>query len=71
MKAPNSRQDQVTPFLASLQWLSVRFRIVLKILLLTFKGLHPQAASYISEMLVPDETLGQGTPPVCSDWPDY
>ncbi len=34
------RREHITPILAHLQWLPVRFRIHFKILLITFKALH-------------------------------
>ena len=45
------KQKHITPVLASLHWLPVRFRIDFKILLLVFKSLHGLAPPYLSEML--------------------
>ena len=48
-----SKFDHITPVLAELHWLPVEKRIIFKILLLTYKALHSQAPTYISELLVP------------------
>ena len=48
-----SKYDHITPVLAELHWLPVEKRIIFKILLLTYKALHSQAPTYISELLVP------------------
>ena len=48
-----SKYDHITPVLHSLYWLPVQYRIYYKILLLTFKCLHSQSASYLSDFLVP------------------
>ena len=48
-----SKYDHITCVLAELHWLPVVKRIILKILLLTYKALHSQAPTYISELLVP------------------
>ena len=47
------KRDHITPILASLHWLPVKFRIEFKILLLTFKALNGQAPSYLKELIVP------------------
>ena len=41
----------ITPILRRLHWLPVRYRIILKILLLTYKALNGQAPSYIKHLL--------------------
>ncbi len=41
----------ITPVLASLHWLPVRFRIEFKILLIVLKILHGLAPAYLSELL--------------------
>ena len=41
----------ITPILFKLHWLPVTERITFKLLLITFKALHGQAPSYISELL--------------------
>ncbi len=46
-------RDHITPVLASLHWLPVKYRIELKILLLTYKALNDQAPSYLKELIVP------------------
>ena len=46
-------RDHISPVLASLHWLPVKFRIEFKILLLTYKALHGQAPSYLKELIVP------------------
>ncbi len=48
-----SRRSHITPVLASLHWLSIKFCINFKILLITYKALHGLAPPYISELLSP------------------
>ena len=43
----------ITPFLKQLHFLPVRYRIIYKIALLTFKGYRGMAPKYISEMIQP------------------
>ncbi len=43
--------DHITPVLASLHWLPVRFRIDFKILLITFKALNGLCPTYIADLL--------------------
>ena len=45
------RDDYITPILRRLHWLPVRYRIISKILLLTYKALNGQAPSYIKDLL--------------------
>ncbi len=45
--------SHITPVLESLHWLPVRFRVDLKILMLTFKALHGLAPHYLAELLYP------------------
>ncbi len=45
------KYEHITPVLASLHWLPVRFRIEFKILLIVFKILHGLAPAYLSEHL--------------------
>ncbi len=45
------KYEYITPVLASLHWLPVRFRIEFKILLNVFKILHGLAPAYLSELL--------------------
>ncbi|XP_075330633.1 uncharacterized protein LOC142388967, partial [Odontesthes bonariensis] len=47
----NSR-DHISPVLASLHWLPVKFRIEFKILLLTYKALNDRAPSYLKDLIV-------------------
>ena len=54
------RTEHITPVLISLHWLPVRFRIIYKICLLTFKGLHCLAPQYICDSIavhVPSRSL--------------
>ena len=46
-----SKFCHITPLLRALHWLPVAYRIVLKILLLTFKAIHKLAPTYISELV--------------------
>lgn len=41
----------ITPILAGLHWLTVRFRIILKILFLTYEALNGLAPCYIRDLL--------------------
>ena len=45
------RQEHITPILRSLHWLPVHYRIVLKIMLLTYKALNGLAPDYIKDLL--------------------
>ncbi len=45
------KYEHITPVLASLHWLPVRFRIEFKLLLIVFKILHGLAPAYLSELL--------------------
>ena len=45
------RFSHITPVLYSLHWLPVRFRIVYKILIITFKATHGQALDYICNLI--------------------
>uniref|UniRef100_A0A674NXK6 Neutral sphingomyelinase (N-SMase) activation associated factor n=2 Tax=Takifugu rubripes TaxID=31033 RepID=A0A674NXK6_TAKRU len=44
-------RDHITPVMASLHWLPVKFRIIFKILLLTYKVLRGLAPSYLEELI--------------------
>jgi hypothetical protein len=45
------KYEHITPVLYSLHWLPVKQRIEYKVLLLTYKALHQQAPSYITDLL--------------------
>ena len=45
------KSDHITPVLAALHWLPIKYRIVFKILLITFKALNGLALNYICELL--------------------
>ncbi|TWW74321.1 hypothetical protein D4764_14G0003220 [Takifugu flavidus] len=47
------KRDHITPVLASLHWLPVKFRINVKTLLLTYKVLRGLAPSYLEELVIP------------------
>ena len=47
------KREHITPVLASLHWLPVRFRVDFKILLLVFKSLQGLAPPYLAELLSP------------------
>ncbi len=51
------KQEHISPVLASLHWLPVRFRIDFKILTFAFKSLHGLAPSYLAELLVAHEPV--------------
>lgn len=46
-------RDYITPILASLHWLPVKYRIEFKILLFVFQSLHGLPPRYISDLLCP------------------
>lgn len=46
-----AKNEHMSPILQQLHWLPVKFRIDLKILMLTYKALNNQAPDYISELL--------------------
>ena len=50
------KRDHISPILASLHWLPMRFRVDFKVLLLVFKALNGQAPSYITDLLTPYST---------------
>ena len=50
------KREHITPVLAQLHWLPVKFRIDFKILLFVFKALNGLAPPYIVEMLSPHST---------------
>ena len=56
----SSRRQQVTPLLFTLHWLPVKYRVMFKILLLTYKALNDQAPDYLKEL------LNQYTPGRCN-----
>ena len=45
------RREHITPVLAALHWLPIRYRVDFKILLFVFKALHGLAPSYLSDLL--------------------
>ena len=54
-----SKFCHITPLLRALHWLPVAYRIVFKILLLTFKAIHKLTPTYISELVSLKETGGR------------
>ena len=54
-----SRFCHITPLLKSLHWLPVKYRIVFKLLLITFKAIHGLAPAYISELISVRDTTGR------------
>ena len=58
------KHDHVTPILRELHWLPVKYRIMYKILLLTYKCLHGTAPIYLQELIkryVPSRNLRSAT----------
>ncbi|TWW59184.1 hypothetical protein D4764_06G0007140 [Takifugu flavidus] len=47
------KRDHITPVMALLHWLAVKFRIIFKTLLLTYKVLRGLAPSYLEELVIP------------------
>ena len=55
-----SKYCHVTPLLKSLHKLPVKYRIIFKVLLITFKAIHGLAPVYISELIsIRDVSLGR------------
>ena len=46
-----SKYFHVTPLLKSLHWLPVKYRIIFKVLLITFKTIHGLVPVYIGELI--------------------
>ena len=53
------RRDHITPVLADLHWLPVRYRTEYKIALITFKALTTQQPQYLTELIRHYETPRQ------------
>ena len=51
------KREHITPVLASLHWLPVKYRIDFKILLFVFKALNGLALAYISNVFSPYSML--------------
>ena len=54
------RQDHISPVLKQLHWLPVKYRIEHKVLSHTFKALHNESPSYISDLVtkyIPSRSL--------------
>ena len=47
------KHEHITPTLISLHWLPVEYRVLFKVLLLTFKCLNGQGPTYLQDLLVP------------------
>ena len=47
------KHEHITPILLNLHWLPIRYRIVFKILLITYKALNNLAPSYIRDLITP------------------
>ena len=47
------KKDHITPTLVKLHWLPVKYRILYKLLLLTFKSLNGKGPEYLQELLIP------------------
>ncbi len=48
----SQKRDHITPVLASLHWLPIKFQIDFKLLLFVYKALNGAAPSYLSELLI-------------------
>ena len=53
------RRDHITPVLIALHWLPIRYRIMYKVLVLTFQAVHNQALVYITDDLISAYEPGQ------------
>ena len=49
--ANTPRYSHITPVMINLHWLPVKFRIIFKVNLLTFKALHGLAPAYLSDIV--------------------
>ena len=47
------KYQHISPILATLHWLSIRFRIDFKVLMLTYKALNSLGPRYLAERLLP------------------
>ena len=52
------KYDHITPILEELHWLPIKYRIMFKILLLTYKSLNGLAPSYLCKLLVKKPNRG-------------
>ena len=51
-RTPCSPENHITPVLKSLHWLPIKFRILFKILLLTYKCVYGLAPEYLSSLVI-------------------
>ena len=49
----SSKHEHITPILFNLHWLPVNYRIIFKILLISYKALNDLAPSYVRDLLTP------------------
>ncbi|KAJ8404091.1 hypothetical protein AAFF_G00344410, partial [Aldrovandia affinis] len=49
----SKKYEHITPVLASLHWLPIKYRADYKVLLLTFKAVNGLAPLYLTEMIAP------------------
>ena len=49
--AARLRRDHITPVLIALHWLPIRYRIMYKVLVLTFQAVHSLAPVYITDLI--------------------
>ena len=57
--------EHITPILVDLHWLRVKYRIMYKLMTITYKAQHDLAPKYISDLLTPyvrDRRLRSGNP---------
>ena len=47
------KHEHITPILLNLHWLPVNYRIIFKILLITYKALNDLAPTYVRDLLTP------------------
>ena len=60
----SSKYSSITPTLKKLHWLPVKYRIIFKVVLLTFKALHGLAPTYLRTLLqsyIPSRSLRSET----------
>ena len=58
------KHEHITPGLISLHWLPVQYRIIFKVLLLTYKCMHGKGPGYLNDLLeqyIPTRTLRSST----------
>ena len=48
-----TRFDHISPVMKDLHWLPVKYRVMFKLVVYTFKALHGSASTYIHQLIRP------------------